>query len=447
MFSVFINSWKNKDVRRKIVFTLVIIAIFRLGSNLFVPFLNQAGIQAMLGDGSSILNFLDSMTGGALGKGTIFAMSITPYINASIIIQLLTVALPPLERLQKEGTTGRKKIDAIKRVLALTIGLFQATAFYFGLKKQGAVLYTEGITGVIVMLAIILSFVAGAMVIMWLGDCISRNGVGNGISIILLVGIVSRAPHDIMTLINNTVGTGDPTKYPYVLLVGLSYTAMVVLVVLMNNSERRIPVQYAKRQVGRKMYGGQSSFIPIKVAMTGVMPIIFAMSLMSLPPTVLYFFGIDGQITAQGDNDELHPILSGAVHLFNAPANFNWQAVVYMVVYLLLIVGFNYFYVAMQYNPVEIANNLKRSNGSIPGYRPGKPTSDHIYHSLSRITLIGALMLGVIAIFPMAFAYATGLKGLNLGGTSLLIIVSVILELVRQLEGQMVMRRRKGFLD
>ncbi|MCL2087267.1 MAG: preprotein translocase subunit SecY [Oscillospiraceae bacterium] len=430
MVEVFKNAWTIKELRSKILFTLFIIVVFRFGSNLLVPFLDPSKIQELIQEGT-LMQLMDTLTGGALGGGAIFAMSITPFINASIIMQLLTVAIPALERLSKEGDEGRKKINRITKLGTIGIAIFQATAFYISLRNVGAVHYTEGFDGILTMVSIIGCLVAGAMLVVWLGDQISEKGIGNGISIVLFAGIVSSMPRDINGLIRQ-VDAQNQQNYFLVPLILVIYVLMIALVVLMQNSERRIPVQYAKRVVGRKMYGGQSSHIPIKVAMAGVMPIIFAMSIMSLPQTILSFFQIDGQ------NDSFW---DGFVRVFSQNS---W---VYGVLYFFLIIGFNFFYIAMQYNPIEIANNLKKNNGAIPGIRPGKPTSDFIQNSLSKITLIGAIFLGFIAVFPIIFTNVTAIQGLSLGGTTLLIVVGVILETVRQLESQMMMRHHKGFLE
>ncbi len=445
MFSVFRNAWVDTQLRKKILYTLFIIILFRLGSNIFVPFLDNGSISEMM-SGASLLNYLDVMTGGSLGRGTLLAMSITPYINASIIIQLLTVAIPPLEKLSKEGDEGRKKINTITKCVALGIAIFQATAFYFTLRnginaegsphravlKYGDVFDTTSDTFSVILSAIVIisCFVAGASLIIWLGDRINEKGIGNGISMILFAGIVSRIPNTIGYFID--MCKEDMKNIIFVAIIVIIFAAMIWFVILMTNAERRIPVQYAKRVVGRKMYGGQSTHIPIKVAMSGVMPIIFAMSLMSLPQTICYFFGIDGTKDSFWD---------GFVRFFsqNSPA--------YAVIYFVLIIAFNYFYVSISYNPVEIANNLKKNNGAIPGYRPGKPTSDFIYNSLNKITLIGAIFLGIIAIFPIIFSLCTGMTGVSLGGTTMLIVVGVALETVRSLESQIMMRHHPGFLD
>lgn len=430
MFQVFRNAWKDIALRKKILFTLLIIVIFRFGAAIFVPFLDPSAIKELVGEGT-ILNYLDVMTGGSLSNGTLFAMSITPYINASIIVQLLTVAIPALERLSKEGEEGRKKINKITKFVALGIGLFQAIAFYIGLRNVNAVYYTDGFDGVLAAITIVACFVAGASLIIWLGDLVSQKGIGNGISMILFAGIISRTPDMIITVVNQI--SVQPQNWFFVPLILVLYIVMIAFVILMTNAERRIPVQYAKRVVGRKMYGGQTNHIPIKVAMAGVMPIIFAMSIMSLPSTIGYFFGVTAT--------------SGHVFWSDFIALFSTNNIVYAIIYFFLIIGFNYFYIAMQYNPVQIANDLKKNNGAIPGYRPGKPTSDFIHNSLSKVTLVGAIFLGIIAIFPIIFQNLTGITGLSLGGTTILIVVGVALETVRALESQMMMRHHKGFLE
>ena len=431
MFEVFRNAWKDTNLRKKILYTLFIIVIFRFGSNIFVPFLDMSVISDLMGD-ESLLSFLDTMTGGSLSNGTMLAMSITPYINASIIIQLLAVAIPALEKLQKEGDEGRKKLNTITKLTSLGLAIFQAIGFYALLNVRGAVKYTDGFSGVLAAITIVICFVAGASLIIWLGDQINEKGIGNGISMILFAGIIARAPSSVWQLIQSM--SADMKNAVLVPVGGIIFVVMIGLVVLMTNAERRIPIQYAKRVVGRKMYGGQSSFIPIKVAMAGVMPIIFAMSVMALPQTICSFFGIYG--TGESGND----FWEGFVRLFSQSS---W---LYAILYFILIILFNYFYIAIQYNPVEIANNLKKNNGAIPGIRPGKPTADFISNSLSKISLIGALFLAFIAIFPIIFRQLSGIN-IALGGTTMLILVGVALETVRSLESQMMMRHHKGFLE
>ncbi len=444
MFQVVRNAWMDPQLRKKILYTLFIIVLFRLGSAIFVPFLNNEAISNMFGD-ASLLNYMNTMTGGAMGKGTLLAMSISPYINASIIIQLLTVAIPPLEKLSKEGEEGRKKINYITKFAALAIAVMQAIGFYFTLRngttindqhvailKFGDVLDYNADTFSVVLSAItiIACLVAGASLIIWLGDRINEKGIGNGISMILFAGIIADVPNTINYFIETC--KSDMKNIIFVVLYCVIMAAMIWFVIFMTNAERRIPIQYAKRVVGRKMYGGQSTHIPIKVAMSGVMPIIFAMTITMLPQTICSFFGIYGQ----GDT-----FWDGFIRVFNQGTP------LYAVVYFILIIAFNYFYVSMTYNPVEIANNLKQNNGAIPGYRPGKPTSDFIYNSLNKITLIGAIFLGIIAIFPIIFSMITGMNGVQLGGTTILIVVSVALETVRTLESQIMVRHHHGFLD
>ncbi len=445
MFQVFRNAWMDAQLRKKILYTLFIIVLFRLGSNIFVPFLDNGAISSMM-KGASLLNYLDVMTGGSLGKGTLLAMSITPYINASIIIQLLTVAIPPLEKLSKEGEEGRKKINSITKAAAMAIAIFQAIAYYISLRngtvindqhvailKYGDVFDSSSDMFSVILAAIVIvgCFVAGASLIIWLGDRINEKGIGNGISMILFAGIISNIPSAVEYFIE--ICKENLSNIIFVLLALIIFAAMVWFVIFMTNAERRIPVQYAKRVVGRKMYGGQSTHIPIKVAMSGVMPIIFAMSLMSLPQTICYFFGIDGN----GEG-----FWNAFVRFFSTSSPF------YAILYFLLIIAFNYFYVSIQYNPVQIANNLKQNNGAIPGYRPGKPTADFISNSLNKITLIGAIFLGIIAIFPIILALCVpALSGISLGGTTILIVVGVALETVRSLESQIMMRHHPGFLD
>ncbi len=428
MFETFRNAWKVQELRRKLLFTLFILIIYRLGVQIAVPYLNPAALNDMMGDKNNFLGYIDMLSGGAFSKATIFALSITPYINASIIMQLLTYALPPLERLQKEGPEGRKKLNRITRYVSLAIGLFLSYAFYLTLKKAGALEYTTGFNGIFSAIIIIACFTAGASFIIWLGDQISEKGIGNGISLILFASIVSRGPAAMLSL-KEYLDLGQPKYYVFVPLIIIIFIAMIAFIVLMNNSERRIPVQYAKRVVGRKQYGGQTTNIPIKVAMSGVLPIIFAMSLLQLPATLEMFI-----------KPKTGSFYDGFLKFFST------SSYPYAILYFLLIIGFNYFYVSMQYNPIEIANNLRSNNGGIPGIRPGRPTSEFIAKVLSKITLVGACFLGIIAIFPIFFQRWTQMN-VAMGGTSILIIVGVALETVRTLESQMMMRHHKGFLE
>lgn len=434
MFQTFRNAWKSVELRKKILYTLLILIIFRIGCTIPVPFVEPTKLAGLMGSNGNILNYMDALSGGALSKATLFALSIQPYINSSIIMQLLTYALPPLERLQKEGEEGRKKIQKITNVVSMFIALFMGYAYYLTMKSAGAIIYTSGFEGVFTAIVIIACFVAGASLIVWLGNQINEKGMGNGISLILFAGIVARGPRAVLKLFETA--KADMKMIFLVILVLLIFVFMIGFIVFMNESERRIPIQYAKRVVGRKQYGGQNTHIPIKIAMSGVMPIIFAMSFMSIPATLELFIKRPTDPVGFWQN-----FYVGVLNFFayNSP----W----YAIVYFLLIIGFNYFYVSMQYNPIEIANNLRQNNGGIPGIRPGKPTSDFIQRVLSKITLIGAIFLGVIAILPIIFNLAVPQLQISMGGTSILIIVSVALETVRTLESQLMMRHHKGFLE
>ena len=429
MFQTLKNAWHMPELRKKILYTLFILLIFRFGSCIPVPFIDtnllaQYFEQASVG--GSMLGYLDMFTGGGLSSATIFAMSITPYINASIILQLLTVAIPALERMVKDGgEEGRKKIASWTRYLAVILGLLQGFSYYALLRSQGLLSNTGALAGA----AIILTFTAGTALIMWLGEHITQNGIGNGISIILFAGIVSRGP-SLMRTLWNLLQTGTQGIVSAVLMVVIGL-AVVVFIVFMSNAERRIPVQYAKRVVGRKMYGGQSTHLPIKVNASGVMPIIFASSILSLPQTISMFWQPE----------------SGTVgyHIMNL---FSQSNPFYIVVYGLLILAFAYFYASIQFNPIEIANNLKKNGGFIPGFRPGKPTSDFITKALGKVTFVGAIFLAIVAILPLIVgAISPTLSNVALGGTSVIIVVGVALDTVKQLEAQMLMRHHKGFLE
>lgn len=428
------NAWSIPDLRKKLLFTLMIIIVFRIGSVIPVPFLDMSALAtAMNGmnEGNTMLAYLNTLSGGAFANATLFAMGVTPYINSSIIMQLLTVAIPPLERMAKEGEAGRRKIGTITRYVTVGLGLIQGGAYWFYLHKSGVTVYTEGFSLVFSAIVIILVFTAGTALMMWLGEQINTNGIGNGISILLFAGIVAQLPYTLSMLGQfwKLAGEGSTQFYFLVPLWIVIFVAIVWVITFMQDSERRIPIQYAKRVVGRKMYGGQSSHLPIKVALGGVLPIIFASSILSIPGTINLFFKIkDG--------------FWGA--FFNAFDTSGW---LYNVLYFILIIMFAYFYTTIQYNPIEMANNLKSNNGTIPGIRPGAPTADYIRNILSRITLIGALFLAVIALVPSIYGSATGMGRMAIGGTSIIILVGVALETVKQLESQMMMRHYKGFLD
>ena len=424
------NAWKIPDLRKKMLYTLLMLVVFRLGSYVPVPGLNASAVSEMMGGFSEgMQGLLNNFSGGALERGSIFAMSITPYISASIIIQLLTVAIPALERLAKEGEEGRKKLASYTRYCTVILGFLQATGLYFGLRNN-----LVGGPSFMNYIMLTLSFTAGTAFLMWLGEEITDKGIGNGISLLIFTGIVSRGPAMIQSLRATLItaeGMNIQSLVTLIVIIAIAVLA-IAFVVVMNDAERRIPVQYAKRVVGRKMYGGQSTHIPIKISMAGVMPIIFAVSIMSFPQTINMF--VNGNQTPGG-------FWGIVLNLFRQTHPF------YIVVYFLLIVFFTYFYTAIQFNPIEISNNMKKNGGFIPGIRPGKPTSDFISRILSKITLFGSLFLAVIAIFPILLAFVPNLAGVSIGGTSLLIVVGVALETVKQMESQMLMRHYKGFLE
>lgn len=427
MLDVIKNAWKIEDLRKKLLYTMMIIVVFRIGSAIPAPFMDAGVLTEMVNQTGSLLGYIDILTGGSFSRATIFAMSISPYITSSIIVQLLTVAIPALERMAKEGADGRKKLSKITRYVTLGLALLQSVAYYIMNRNLNAVLYTTGGAGVFVAVVVVATFVGGSMLIVWLGEQIDKKGIGNGISMILFAGIISRGPATVMYLVSAWQLGGR--YYAFVPLIILIFIFLIGAIVLMTNAERRIPVQYAKRVVGRKMYGGQSSFIPVKVTMSGVMPVIFASSILSIPGMVKAFVDPNAERT-------IGKILSV----------FDYNSWVYAVLYLLLIIGFNYFYVAIQYNPIEMANNLRQNNGAIPGIRPGRPTSDFISKVISKITLVGALFIAAVAVLPIIIGGVFGMN-IGLGGTSIIIVVGVALDTVRQLESQMMMRHYKGFLE
>ena len=454
MFKILKNAWGIPELRKKMLYTLLMILIFRIGAALPVPFLDiiqlKENIQALTSaDPGTLVSYLSILSGGAFENATLFAMSVTPYINASIIMQLLTVAIPALEKLSKEGEEGRKKIGKYTRYATVILGLIQGTTFYIYLKNSGVVMdtHTSGFLTVYIAIVIILTFTAGSAVIMWMGEQINSKGIGNGISIILFAGIVSRAPQAIASLYSMFVqgldsdyyvsmGMESTVKYLFFVPgIVLLFLLTVAFIVFMNNAERRIPVQYAKRVVGRKMYGGQSTHIPIKVNMSGVLPVIFASSIISIPGTIKLF--VYGNSPTE---EQMSSFWYKALNIFGS------QGVGYCIVYFVLIILFAYFYVTIQYNPIEMANNLRKNAGTIPGIRPGQKTSEYISKIISRITLMGALFLSVIAILPIILAAVSG-TNIGMSGTSILIMVGVALETVQAIESQMLMRHYKGFLE
>lgn len=429
IFTTLRNAWKTSDLKAKIVFTCFIIILFRIGINIPVPFVNAEALESFFQNNSgNLLGYFNMLSGNALAYGTIFALTIQPYINASIIIQLLTVAIPALERLQKDGgEEGKKKLKTATRFLTIAIAIIQAFGYYTIMTNGSDPLLNlpTGMPtwlGVVIFVAILL---AGSLLVMWLGECIDEKGIGNGISMILFASIVSRGVSLIGYCIQK-IQTGYWWIVPIFLVLGI---LMFAFIVFMDSAERRIPIQYAKRQVGRKMYGGQNTFLPVKVAMTGVMPIIFTYAIVGLPATIAQFFPNSG--------------FANFVTTY-----FSSTSALYIIIAFVLIIAFNFFYISIQYNPVEISNNIKNNGGTIPGIRPGKPTSDFIIRVVNRVTIVGALFLGVIATIPYILEAVIGsaMQGLALGGTSVMIVVSVALETVKQLESQMLMRQSKGFL-
>ena len=422
------KAWGVPELRKKIVFTLLILLIFRIGNAIPVPYINTTPLGNYLDSMSgTVLGLYNVMSGGAFAEATVFALGVQPYINSSIIIQLLTIAIPALERLARDGgEAGKKKIASITRYATVAIALLQGFGYYMICKNYN-ILEQQGIWPALV---IIVSFVAGSSFVMWLGEQVNEFGVGNGISIILFAGILSRVPN-MVTMGASYIRTKGSIGCLWIALLIVGMLAMVVLIVHVNEAERRIPVQYAKRQVGRKMYGGQASTLPMKVNMSGVLPIIFAQTIASLPATIWAFIGTPEEGTVGRS-------------IYNA---IDTKSVLYLIVYFLMIIGFSYFYATIQFNPVEISNNLKRNGGFIPGFRPGKPTSDFIAKVLNKVTLFGAIYLGIVAICPLIAGKLLGNSGLAIGGTSVIIVVGVALETVRALESQMMMRQYKGFLE
>ena len=460
------KAWGIPELRKKIIFTLLILLIFRIGNAITVPYINKDALQMQLASmGSTYFGLLNTMSGGAFSMATVFALSIQPYINSSIIIQLLTVAIPALERLARDGgEEGRKKIQSITRYTTVAIAVLQAVGYYVMMQRYN--LLESGVSGFWPGLVIIVTLIAGSSFVMWMGEQVNEFGVGNGISIILFAGILARVPSMISGMIDgvrnwSAINAGTLTLESLVsqyesagysseianqqaqmildsaiapwaivlLLVGI--LALIVFIVFISDAERRIPVQYAKRQVGRKMYGGQSSNLPMKVNMSGVLPIIFAQSIATLPITVWSFIGVPAEGTMSRT-------------IYDA---IDTQSIIYMVVYFMMIIGFSYFYSSIQFNPVEIANNLKKQGGFIPGFRPGKPTVDFIKKVLNKITMFGAIYLGIVAICPLIVGKIVGNDHLAIGGTSVIIVVGVALETVNALESQMLMRQYKGFLE
>jgi preprotein translocase, SecY subunit len=429
MLEILRNAWKIPDLRRKLLFTIAMLIIYRIGSHIPVPGLDPDQFAKILSGAGSLGGFLDIVSGGALKLATIFAMSITPYINSSIIMQLLTVAIPALERLQKEGEEGRKIIQQYVRYGTVVLGFIQAVGLYFTMRSGNAIV--DGGT-VWSFLTITLTFTAGTAFLMWLGEQINEKGIGNGISLIIFAGIVSRGPQGAMSIIDNyklgNFGQGILGIFGIIAVLAL-FVAVIAAVIWVQQAERRVPIQYAKRMVGRKMYGGQSTHLPIKVNLAGVIPIIFAMSIMMFPSTIITMFFANKS--------------NWFIDMFKNPQK-GWA---YPVIYAFLIIFFTFFYSVIQFNPIEIANNMKKNGGFIPGLRPGKPTSDYISKVLNRITWFGGFFLAAVTVLPIILGNLTGIPGLWMSGTAVLILVGVALDTIKQIESQMLMRHYKGFLE
>ena len=442
MFETIRNAWKVADLKKKLLFTIFIVVLYRLGAAIPIPYVNSTALStSMLATGGSIFAYLNILTGSAFSQATLFALGINPYITSSIVMHLLCIAIPYLENLSKEGEEGKKKINTITRYVTVALGLITAIGYYKLLQSYGLLIENGFFAG----LVIVMCYCAGSALVMWLAEKINENGIGNGISMILFANIVSRLPSMAGTLLNYVMGKGTYTKLDGTVAnvpvwAGIIITvfalaiaiAMVGFIVWMTHSERRIPIQYAKRVVGRKMYGGQSSNLPIKVNMTGVMPIIFANSIVTIPSTIAMFV-----------NPKEGSFWAGFFGLFAT------DSLLYVILTFVLLIAFAYFYISISFNPIEVANNLKANGGSIPGIRPGRPTSDYITKILNRVTFIGSICLSVVAVFPLLVNIISGnnLQALAFGGSSVIIVVGVVLETIREIEAQMTMRHYKGFLE
>ena len=443
MFKTFRDALKVKDIRNKLIYTFFALIVVRIGSQLPIPGVDRNYFSSWF-QGQTALNFFDAMTGGSFSTMSIFALSITPYITSSIIMQLLTIAIPSLEELQKDGEEGRKKINEWTRYVAVILAVMESTAMAIGFGNKGYFEDGFGLTAVIIS---VVSLTAGATFLMWLGERITEKGVGNGISIILLVNIVSRIPQDLVSLYNKfVVGASSPGAMALAAVVIVAIiVAMVVFIIILSDAERRISVQYAKKLQGRKMVGGQSSHIPLKVNTAGVIPVIFAGSLMSFPIVIASFFGITPQ---SGDGATWFQKILKVCNQndwCNIKNIYEFKYTLGLVVYIALIIFFAYFYTSVTFNPLEVANNMKKQGGFIPGIRPGKPTTDYLTKVLNNVIFIGAVGLTIVAVLPIIFSGVFG-ASISFSGTSLIIIVGVILETMKQIDSQMLVRNYKGFL-
>lgn len=475
MFKTLKNAWKIPELRNKLLFTLLIIILFRLGSAIPVPYFEYgATLSEMESFSTGILGFLSMLSGGALAQGTLLALGVQPYITASIVMQLLTIAIPPLERLSKQGEEGKKKINLYTRLITVVLAIITAVGYtMFVINSEGGKFFHE--TGVYVWFAamiMVFCYCAGAMLVMWLAEKINDHGIGNGISIILFAGIVAGFTQNAQQLYAAVFSNNGGFNYVgliMAILTIIAILAILMMIVWMSDAERRIPIQYAKRVVGRKMYGGQNTNLPIKVNMSGVMPIIFANSIVMVPLTIASFMGgtnwftklINGEWVFLSEMAENRP---GVAATLQSILSFNQNSIPYFLIFFVLLIAFAYFYVAISFNPVEVANNIKNNGGAIPGIRSGRPTVDFIKKVLGRVTLVGALLVAIIACVPMLASLvstifaatfagslfsmaAANMSFIAFGGSSLMIVVGVALETTRELEAQMSLRNYKGFLD
>ena len=438
MFKTIKNALKTTDVRKRLLYTLILIVLFRLGCYITVPGVNMITLNDSMSSSNGIAGFIDIISGGAFSRFSVFAMSVSPYITASIVVQLLTMIIPSLERISKEGgEEGRKIMNRWTKIITIILALVEAIGIYLSYRKAGIFINEGWLTGILV----VSSLVAGTSLLMWLGEQITSKGIGNGISMIIFIGIISGLPGAVTTIWNLIVTSSGFSTIGLITTIGIIIGAIILVsgVVFVQQAERRVPVQYSKKVVGRKMVGAQSTFIPLKLAMAGVMPVIFASSFMTFPAMIISMFA---------DVENLSGFWSG-VYKFSiatSSSSVGWgYSLANAIVYLLLIVAFTFFYTYATFNPAEVSNNIKKNGGFIPGIRAGKPTTEYLSSIITKLTVFGGLFLAIIAIVPMLLRFTS--LNVSFGGTSILIVVGVALETVQQLESQLVMRHYKGFLE
>ena len=438
MFKTIKNALKTPDVRKRLIYTLILIVLFRLGCFITVPGVNTIVLNESMSSNNGIAGFIDIISGGAFSRFSVFAMSVSPYITASIVVQLLTMIIPSLERISKEGgEEGRKIINRWTKIITIILALVEAIGIYLSYRRAGIFINEGWLTGILV----VSSLVAGTSLLMWLGEQITSKGIGNGISMIIFIGIISGLPGAVTTIWNLIVTSSGFSTIGLITAIGIVVGAIILVsgVVFVQQAERRVPVQYSKKVVGRKMVGAQSTFIPLKLAMAGVMPVIFASSFMTFPAMIISMFA---------DVQNLSGFWSG-VYKFSmatSSSSVGWgYSLANAIVYLILIVAFTFFYTYATFNPAEVSNNIKKNGGFIPGIRAGKPTTEYLSSIITKLTVFGGLFLAVIAIIPMLLRFTS--LNVSFGGTSILIVVGVALETVQQLESQLVMRHYKGFLE